>query len=153
MSDLSYEDILNQSWGDVPEPKTLPNGSWRLKGKSAQFRAPKGQVPATAMFIYQAVEPMDDVDEDALRALGENYDYATKPIFFTIWLETGADFDAVRKHLAKHGVDVSTNAGIKESLKAFRGKEIVALLDKRTFVNAAGEEKDENTASQFTPVE
>lgn len=150
----NYEDLLDRSFNEIPKPKTLPGGSWRLKGRNASILEPKEAGKSRqVMFVYTATEPMEDVDDDALSALGEGYDYGLKPIFVRFWLQEGADYDNLRKHLAKHGIDVETDTPVKEILKEqFRGTEILATLDTRSFVNSVGDEQEENTASNFTPV-
>jgi hypothetical protein len=154
MSD-NYEDLLDKSFDEIPEPQVLPVGSWRLEGRNATFQAPKeAGKSATVLFVYKAKEPMDDVDEDELAKLGEDYDYGLKPIFVRIWLESGADFDKVRKHLKNHGISLEGGKSIKDILKEdFRGTEVIASLDKRSFVNGVGEEQEENTATMFVPAE
>lgn len=151
----NYEDLLDRSFNEIPKPKTLPNGSWRLQGRNATIIEPKEAGKSRqVMFVYQATEPMDDVSDTELAALGADYDYGLKPVFVRFWLQEGADYDKLRKHLEKHGIDTSRDGiSIKEMLKTeFRGTEVAAYLDKRSFVDGVGEEQEENTATQFTPV-
>lgn len=148
----NYADILTQSWDSIPEPKTLPGGSWRLKAKGASFKEGDGTTSARAMFIYEPKEAMDDVDATALEDLGEDYDVSANLIFYTVWIETARDWDTVRKHLAKHDPKL-LNMPIGESFKKVRGTEINAYLGQRTYTNKAGELVEENTASQFVAVD
>lgn len=148
-----YADILSQSWDNIPQPKLLPVGSWLLKGRNASFQAAKDETKSNAvLFVYSAKEPMDDVDSDALSELGAEYDVAENKIFFRMYVDDAAAWDGVRNHLAKHGIDTAGKS-IADSLKAFKGTEVIAYLDQNTFVNAAGESVTSNNAKQFAQVE
>lgn len=146
--DASYEDILNQSWDDIPEIKPLPVGSYLLRGRNASYKPGKGDTSAYFMFVYSVKEPMSDVNDEELAELGNNYDVTENRIFHRIWVETGADMDAVRRHLVKHGVNTDGKS-LGDSLKDFKGREIVAYLDTRTYENAAGEVVVTNDAANF----
>lgn len=147
-----YENILKESWDNIPVPVTLPVGTWRLKGQNATYMPAKSsdQNPI-CLFVYAPMEPLDDVDEDTLAELGE-YDFSSNRVFQRFWMETGRDWDDVRKHLHKHGID-TTGRTIEDSLKMFKGTEIFAWLDVRTYTDAAGEEKVDNSPSNFAAVD
>ena len=146
-----YEAILNKSWDEIPPVKVLPTGSWLLRGQNATYQEGKGDNSPSVLFVYKAKEPMEDVSTDDMDALGPEYDVSANRIFVRFFISDNADWDKVRKHLAKHGVDVHTS--ISDSLKAFKGTEVVAYLGTRTYTDNAGEEQEDNTASSFTPVE
>lgn len=151
-----YTDILARGWDEIPEPKTLPaNTSWRLKGRNAAWVPPKGDVSGRVVFFYFPTEPMDDVTDAQLQALGKGYDFSNNDITKTFWIERTKDWDAVRKHLTKHGIALHDRAsgGIQRSLKDFRGAEIVAVLDVRNYTTSDGEEREENIPTSFVPVE
>lgn len=153
MSEATYqEEILNRSWGEIPEPKTLPGGSWLLKTRNASYVPAKDDNNAKALFFYVPREPMNDVSESELADLGADYDYSANQVVFTIWLEGPRDWDNLRKHLEKSGVDVSKGT-VLDSLKAAKGTEIVGYLGSRTFTNRAGEVQVENTVSNFIKAE
>ena len=150
-----YEEILNRSWDDIPEELLLPVGSWLLTGRNASFLPAReeGKNPRV-LFFYTPKEPMDDVDQDALAEIGypDNYDISENQIVKTIWIEGNRDWRQVKAHLEMHGVDTSAGS-IMESLKAFRGTEVVAYLDQRQFTRANGEEQFENSPTNFSPIE
>jgi len=149
----SYEDLLKRSWSEIPEVFLLPVGTWRLRARNAVFQPPKSaESNACMLFIYDAREPQDDVNEDALAELGADYDFSENRVFGRFWLETGADWDNVRKHLAKHGVDVD-NLSIEDSLKDVKGREIFAYLNQDTYTAQGGEVREKNEPSQFVSVE
>lgn len=146
-----YADILNKSWDEIPEVVPVPKGSYLLKGQNATFQPAKGEDGSpSVLFVYRVKEPMDDVDTGELEALGANYDLEANRIFTRFWINDGSDWDKVRKHLAKHGVPLKGN--IADSLKEFKGAEVVAFVDQRNFTDNAGQSQTENTAANFTPV-
>lgn len=147
-----YEDILKRQWANVPKVKVLPVGTWRLKAKNASFQKAKEEGKnASFMFVYEPKQALDDVDESQLADLGAEYDLANNRIFFRLWYETSRDLDALRSHLAKHGVDVEQGT-IEDALKAVKGREINCYLDKRTFQANGGEMVTDNDPKSFTPV-
>lgn len=147
-----YADILNTSWDNIPEVQVLPEGSWLLRGRNATYQAAKSADGSpVVLFVYQAKEPMDDVDAAQLAALGDNYDIAANRIFFRFYINDNSSWDGVRKHLAKHGVD--PKGTVKESLDAFKGTEVIAYLSKRSYKTNAGEDAESNEPSQFAKVE
>jgi hypothetical protein len=151
MSD-DYVDILNKSWDDIPEPKMVPVGSFRLKGVNAKYMEAKdGDKNDALLFVYAPMEPQADVDPEELEELGD-YDISQNRVFARFWLETANDWDGVRRHLAKHGIE-SGGRTIKETLAAFKGSEVIAYLDHRTFVNSVGETQIESDPKQFAPVD
>ncbi len=151
MSD--YEDILNRSWDEIPEPQLLPVGSWRLKNRGASFmEAKSADQNDRVMFIYTAMEPLQDVDADAIAELGD-YDIGQNKLFFTIWIEGYNDWDAVRKHIAKHNIEVVPGETPLETFKRMKGSEVISWLDQRSFVATSGDTVETNDPTQFAKVE
>ncbi len=153
----SYESILSKAWNEVPEvADALPTGSWRLKARSAKFMEPREEGnSARVIFVYVPQEPMDDVDEEALDALGkdgEEYDFTENRIFAQFWVETVADWGKVRSHLEKLGA-YDEDASIEDSLKAVGGQEVIGYLDQRTYTDNAGELKVTNDVGNFVAVD
>ncbi len=147
-----YEDILNRSWDEIPEPQVLPVGSYRLKSRGATFMEAKESTSDRVMFIYNAMEPLPDVDADALGALGD-YDISQNRLFFTIWIESYADWDGVRKHIAKHGLEIVPGETPKETFSRMKGSEVIAWLDQRSYENKAGDMVESNDPAQFAKIE
>lgn len=147
----SYDDILDRTWDEMPEAKILPDGDWLLKGRNAAFVGPKGDTNAKVLFFYIPEQAMEDVDPEALAALGDDYELSDNQIVFTIWIESNRDWQSVRRHLEKHGVDPSLT--IREQFKKFKGTEAVATLGFRSFQTSTGDTVQENTASNFRSVE
>ena len=146
-----YSAILKRSWAEIPKPKLLPEGSWRLKVRTASFKPPaeEGKNPHV-MIVYEPKEPMQDVPEEALDDLGEEYPLHENRIFHRHWLETGADYDRLRELIIQHEVDLGAN--LEESLKTLKGGEIVGFVKVRQFVGRNGP-AEENVISAFTKVE
>ncbi len=148
----NYEDIMEQSWDDIPTDKLIPIGSYRLKGTNMAFvKAKSADANDAFLFVYSVMEAEADVDPDELALLGD-YDLSAKKVFFRAWLESAADYDNVRKHLKKHGIDPGGRT-VKESAEAFKGTEVIAYLEHRTFENNIGETVQENSPKQFAPTE
>lgn len=147
-----YADITNKQWDDIPEVQLLPSGSWRLRVRNASYQAAKNadQSPSV-MIVYTPKEPMDDVDGEELAKLGSNYDVSANRIFTRFFVSDASDWDRVRKHVVKHGVEVKGSIG--DTLKALSGHDVVAYVGRRTFTNNAGELQESNEAQNFASVE
>lgn len=145
-----YESILDRSWDELPESKILPVGFWRLRGMNAVFQKPRSENQnPSILFVYSATEPSDDVDADALEELGEGYDWTQNRVYARFWIETAKDWDAVRKHLIKHGCDL-TGRNVRDTLKNdFKGREIMSYLDVRSYEDSVGETVWDNDPKQF----
>lgn len=149
----SYDDLMNMSWDEIPDTKVLPVGTWRLRGKSVSYKEAKdGDSNPYFMFVYTPQEPGEDVDADDLMELGADYVLSNNKVFFRMWVEGPSDMKAVMRHLAKHGIDVESG-NIGDSLKAFKGTEVMAELTQRTFTDNSGDERVENDAQKFAAVE
>lgn len=147
-----YEDIMTESWDDIPTDKLLPVGSYRLRCTNVSYVKAKAVDANDAfLFIYSVVSSEADVDQDELDLLGD-YDLTEKKVFFRAWVESAADFDAVRKHMKKHGIDPSGRT-VKETIDELKGTEVIAYLDLRTFTNNLGETVQENSPKQFAPTD
>ena len=151
----SYDDILDRSFDDLQDDKTLPGGLWVLRLRNAHFMPPReeGQSGQVLCF-YKPVEPTDDVDMDELAALGDDYDFTENQIVFKVWIEGNRSWRDLGKHFKKHsGVDWDVGS-IREVIKiGVKGSEVVARLGERTFENNFGELVTENVASDFRPMD
>lgn len=147
-----YTDLLSKAWGDIPEPKLLPTGSWLLKGRNVSVFPPREEGQATRVaFFYSAVEPMDDVSEVELQGLGEDYSYSENDIVKQFFINRNKDWDKVRQHLALHGVEAQ--GSIKDTFDAFKNSEVVAYLGTKTFTDGSGQTRTDNDPTQFAKVE
>lgn len=148
---VDYEGLLAKSWEDAPKDKVLPVGSWLLRGRNASAHEGDGGDDADRIiFFYQVKEPMSDVDAAALSELG-GYDVTMKQVTKTFWLNTPRDWDDVRAHLKLHGIEPT--GSVPETLKKFKGTEVIAYLDTKTFQNRAGETITDNNPISFAKVE
>lgn len=154
---MDYDDILNQTWEDVPEPELIPIGGWLLVGGNVSLIKPKEEgKSAKILFGYKAKEPVS-VDADRLDEMG-NYDFTINDLNFTIYIENAADWDKVRKHLLLSGVEIDpkekivNEAGKLSFAKAFRGSEVVAEVGQRTY-EVAGVTKWDNSLTKFAKAE
>ncbi len=154
-TEMTYDDILDQSFDDLQDDKVLPVGRWVMRLRNAHFMEPRGEGGnARILFFYHPVEPTDDVDSKALEALGEGYDWSENQIVFTSWIDGNRAWRDVFSHLRKHaGVDFDAGT-IREVLKkGVKGSEVTAELGEETYENQFGELVLQNTASNFRPME
>lgn len=148
----SYASILDRQWDDVPTIQNLPVGSYVLRARNATHQPPKSEGGnESVLFVYDVQEALDDVDVDELKDLGANYDLSANRIFHRMWIESGSnrDLNAMRQHLGFHDIDVKDTIG--ESLKDFKGTEVVAYLVLDTY-KSRGVERTDNKATSFTKV-
>ena len=150
MSTDKYSDILNRSWDEIPQPQLLPEGSWLLKVRNVSYfpANPDKNQPERVAFFFEAKEPMDDVDEQELDKLGEDYSFAINDIVKQFSIFRPKDWAEVRKLLDLLGVD-SKGQSQGETFKAARGTEVVGFLQINTFTTRAGETKQDNAITSF----
>lgn len=152
---MDYDDLLNQTWEELPENKNIPAGGWLLKGTNVALIKPKEEdQDLKVLFTYNPKEPIS-VPQDLLDDMGD-YDFTGNDIQFTVYIRRASDWNDVKAHLAKHGVELSgallNEAGKLAFAKAFRGTEVIADIGERSYQNAAGDTVWQNTASKFQPV-
>ncbi len=141
--------LMQKAWSDIPTAQLLPVGTWQLRCKSASFKPAKEEGKSdTILIVYEAFEPTEDVDADALAELGDNYDYTMTPIFHRIWVKTEADLDKFRTLCTKHGVDVNDYANPMEAMKALKGTVVNGYLQQSTY-----KDRTENVVAALTSVE
>jgi len=131
-----YADIENIQWDNIPEPKTLPDGTYLLKGTNVLY-VPKDEEndkSARVAFFYEAKEAMDDVDAEELAKLGDDYDLANSEIVKQFFLNKARDWAAVRKHIEAHGIDTAGKS-LPETFDAFRGTEVLSVITTKEFVS------------------
>ncbi len=153
MSD-DYEALLDRTRAETPTLELLPTGSYRLKhsGNAKFTQAKEDGKNDSVMFIYSAMEAMEDVDADALAALGD-YDISQNKLFFRVWIESEVDWANFWSHVDKHGdLGLGPDASRKEAMAAMKGTEIIAWLEQRTFQNKAGDMIDTNDPVNFASV-
>jgi hypothetical protein len=149
--------VLKGSWGEIPEVKLLPGGTYRLRCRNVSFQAPKSEDGnPSVMFVYVPQETMDDVDQEALSELGPDYDIEENQLFERIWLERGADWDRLRKHLLKHGIteaDLEEAGDIESSLKLAKGRDVLGLVIQRQYKDKTGTMRQENGVSTYVSLD
>lgn len=149
----SYKEITKRQWDEIPIPQVLPLGSYLLKLRGVSYRPARSDDSSPMVsFGYNVVEPMSDVEETELAKLGEDYDYAINKVYATFWVDDDGDWQKVRKHLVKHGIDTK-GMTLQESFKAARGAVVVAYLEERTYTDNNNNEVTENTPTNFVAAE
>lgn len=149
----SYEDILNNPINATPKAQVLPaGGQWLFRAQSGKYTPQSATQGAYFMFVLTPVGPGDDVDPDDLAELGD-YDYTMNKVFHRIYTETAADWQSVRNFLKAFGVDESMSYNEAITRKNLGGKEAFATVSIRNFTDRNGEQREENTLSNFVAVE
>lgn len=151
---MDYDDILNQTWEDVPEPQLIPNGGWLIAGSTvALVKAKEEGKPHKVLFTYKPKQPVS-VPQDLLEDMGD-YDFSVNDLTFTIFVEAPSDWDKVRRHLDVHGIQLKgrivDDKGKLSFAKEFRGAEVIANVDERTYEAQDGVHV-QNTLSKFQAV-
>lgn len=152
---VDYDDILNRTWDDIPEPVLLPGGAWMVVGKTAGLVKPREEGQSLkVLFNLKAKEPVN-VAQEELDELGD-YDITINDLQYTVYIESAADWDKVRKFLAVFGVEMSgsilDDKGKLAFAKAFNGAEAIAEIGQRNYENKDGETVWQNTLSKFQKV-
>lgn len=152
--EMSFEQLLERGANDVPKVRSLPDGTWLLKLRSKP--SPKGKTKPdgkdSVLFLLQVIEPTDNVDEQELQALGPDYDFKANRIFHRVWLGDGSDWDQLRKLLITFGADKDF-ASFPEAFEQANGGEVYADLKTRYWKDDSGNDREENQASNFQPIE
>lgn len=149
---MSYEGILNRTWGEIPEPQTLPEGSYVVRIVSMKLNEATETQKETVGVILKPEEVMDDVDSEDLAALGDNYDIASNTIFDRIFTEDGG-WEKVRNLLKKAGTYDAAQS-IPESFKAAVGSKVVAFLKVREYTDKqSGEDRVVNNVGAYASLE
>lgn len=148
-----YDELYNRTWADIPEPKTLPEGSWVLKATSAARKnnEDNDKMGPTVNVVFSVVEPMNDVDTGELDALGDNYDVTGNKIFHKFFLRDGGS-ENVRKFLKNLGIYDETLTP-DENLKLVKGQQVVAFLGQRPYKDRDGNERVDNVIKAFSVAE
>lgn len=154
---MNYEDLQNATWEEIPEAKLLPGGQWLLKGRNVGYMKPKKEGDsAKVLFFYKAKEPVS-VNAEDLEELGADYDLDINDLTYTVYIESAADWDKVRKHVAQLGIELSgalfDDKGKLRVSKEFKDAEVVATVGQRSYENDAGETIWQNNLSGFQKVE
>lgn len=151
--EMSFEQLLERGSAEVPKVRSLPSGTWLLKLRSKP--TPKGKNKPdgkdSVMFVLQAMEATDNVDEQELQALGPDYDIKANRIFHRVWLGDGSDWDQLRNVLIAFGAS-SDFESFTEAFEEATGGEVYADLKTRYWKDDSGADREENVASNFQPV-
>lgn len=149
-----YSEILSRSWGDIPQPKLLPEGTYLLRVRNVSYfpaNEEKNQ-PERVTFFFEAKEAMDDVDQGELSALGEDYSFSINDIAKQFSLFRPNDWDGVRKLLTLLGVDCSPTKSQAETFSEAKGQEVLGFVKQATFTKKSGESVTQNQPEAFAAV-
>lgn len=102
MTDL-FEGLLDTNLDEVEKPKPLPEGSYLTRVVSYEETISSKKKTPGLKFTFEIIEPMDDVDESEIEAVGG---VVGKNQRTTYWLTEGSMF-MLKEFLEEHvGVDI-----------------------------------------------
>lgn len=149
----NYTDIA-KTWGNVPKEQILPDGSYKLRFLKASYIEAKQEDKSDRVnFSIQPREPLDDVPQDALDDLGEDYDVTQNRIYMSFFLERGADYARVADVLHKLGIDTPETEDIKDTLKRVNKQEANGFVTSRTYTRNDGSPQTENSVTAVEAIE
>ena len=128
-----FEDILNQSLDELPEPKDLPDGTtWHFECRRAFFVDAKGDAGPRVVFIYRPIEFIDGTLPEGWT----DEDMEMAEVSYTIWLDTPRDLIInVRRHIDKHEGVEKGDTLVETLSKGMRGATIIADVYHRSRIN------------------
>lgn len=154
---MTYEDLLKQSFDELPVDKLLPGGSWHLRVRNASFLKPKTADDQAKWFVVvQGKEPMDDVDMDAVKEAFPDGDYGVSEIPITFWLRKPSDLTKFINFMSLCGVVVERPFSVEKVnslLKSLKNTEFLGMVGNRMRQNTDGTSEPENTVTKFAALE
>lgn len=157
-----YTGLLSTQWDDIPEPKLWPKGTYRLKvagePKQGKIKGKDDREWEKLTIVLKHVEPMSDVDDEALAEMGD-YDFSADIMTKEFLLGSKRDLDKVRKHLTNYGFEFddagkeTEGRSLPEVLAALKDREVLGYVEPRSYVSRDGEPKETNSVTGFAKVE
>lgn len=145
-----HESVLDTVMSEVPAPKPVATGTWKLKAQNAKFMEASGEKPDIVVVKYVPAEPGEDVDQDELA----DGSWKGAPLWQRFRIEGPRDLYSLTRFFEKHGIDMSGRR-LRDAIAIFNKAkpEIFAQVGIRTYQNDLGEDVLQNTLSGFTAVE
>lgn len=141
--------LMDQDYSNLPEiMETIPTGTWKIKAKNGFYKSATEEQKAKMGLFLIPMEPLSDVDPEALEAAGANYDYTNNQIVFTRQVENVREVKDFMKIVAAFGVDLD-GLTPREALKKVGGKVAIASIGTRSYKSATRGNVTENTVSNF----
>lgn len=148
--------LYTSGWDEFPEELLLPIGKWMIKSAGVALVEPKKEGQSRRiLFFYNPVEPMADVDPEAVADLGD-YDFTANQVMASFFFGTARDKKKIYDHLMKHEGFEMPEGTAEETLdngdlrRALAGTYVIGDLDVDTFTNADGEKEKQNSIASFS---
>lgn len=154
MSDVNYDNLLNESLDNIPKEVLFPAGLYLLRCRGARFMAPKDAEQKPRLFVNFTVKaPMDDVDMAEWNALNEADREGTEVL--TVYnLVNAYDYSRVFDLAEKLGLNKADYKTKKDLFDAFAKRECIGYIKTRTYADKqSGEQRSANDVSNFAAVE
>ena len=121
------EAALARTREEVPEPRDLPNGTWRFKSTNAKYYPEKDDASAYIQIVLIPTAAQDDVDTNEL----EGFDMEVTRVFHRAWMADARDEWAFWELVAKFGIKHSGRT-LADILPEFaKGYEVMATAEQK----------------------
>ncbi len=134
MSDnYDFDDILDLAMDEIKPPKVAPEGTWELEVVSGKIRKGKGDrgPAAEAFFPCKLVRALDDVNEAALDAFGQDGVNDTR-VYYRIPMFERRDAWNVRRFVEKTlGVSGIGEKKLPEAVEGVKGSRFIGFVRHR----------------------
>lgn len=119
----SFSSVLDMPADSVERPKPLPVGSY-VCIVQGQPRIDKSAKKGTEFseFTLKLLEPLDDVDEDALKEYGGIKDKTTKVTFY----HTENSIYRLKEFIEHCGVEIEEGVSLRQLIGEVTGQQVVA---------------------------
>lgn len=138
--DADFDALLNVSWDDIPDAIVLPTGDYSGELGNISLFLPREAGQAARVAIFVKLDGVVEVeDEDALAALGDDYDFGSgDDLTYQFFVRKASDWKQVAKTLSGLGIELSgaivENGKINsETVQAVKGTKVVASIGVRSF--------------------
>lgn len=130
----------------------LPEGTWRLKVRGYKYRPATETASAQVVFFLMPIEPKEDVDTEALEALGEDYDLSINSATAQFWLGEARDWTKVFAFAEAAGIESEEVAEVsrKEVFDMIRDRYVVGYMKVETYTDRAGAMVQKLVVSSFS---
>lgn len=120
-----FASVLDMPASEIERPKPLPVGSYIcvVQGQPRIDKSAKKQTEFSE-FTLKLLEALDDVDTDALEAIGGIKDKTTKVTFY----HTENSIYRLKEFLEHCGVDMEDGISLRQLIAEAPGKQVVAHI-------------------------
>lgn len=121
----TFSSVLDMPASDIERPKPAPVGSYIcvVQGQPRIDKSAKKQTEYSE-FTLKPLEPLDDVDTDALEAWGGIKDKTFKVTFY----HTENSIYRLKEFLEHLGIDMGEDESLRQAMAEAPGKQVIAHI-------------------------